>query len=699
MTASAIISRYNHMKGNAVASVTLRSFHSDVQNHLDNNSHGPLAAYVIKIRQRIAYALKKLAAAGANGAERIEWPLITIETAPVIEKKKEAPKKKTKRVLVLDGADSEAMNAIKLILEGLECNPAEAEGLNGLEFTQDGQKKVYDMVTKLILDTMNKEGLFWRMPWKVGGGGLASRGVRATNFATGTGYKGVNYTILNLIAALNGHHSPYYLTINQIRNLKGSVRKGASAWPVIFYTMLYFLDDVKISEEKYNTLSKAEKARAVVYPIIQYYHVFNGDDIKGIDFPTDVPERSGEPIEAAKKIMEGMPNPPDIQHSKKPSAYYSPSSDIIHMPNIGLFNSNEEYHGTLFHEAVHSTGHKSRLDRKFDKEPKTETGEKASYAFEELIAELGASYLCSEAGILYFTLNNSAAYISGWKKKLIEAMKKDNKFILKATAKAQKASDYILGVGNAPKSKRESKKSRPPVERTERSKAAAEHSLNDLGLKGFTTADQIPTVAENTFTLPGEIGKLLGNLQAYKLEIIVSGETSSSKSELLKQIANAFVSAGYPTAYIDWEQGGMQSKDTQEGVKRNIDPENRSKIHVGEVPRTLEAVKALAKKFKVIVLDSGTKLNLKTNEWVDQLREDHPDTIWIIAMQQNEKGGTRGGSAAEFDSPIVIKTNRPDKSDPLQNFAVVEKNRNNPTNVKYNIAQKKIIESPKEEKL
>jgi hypothetical protein len=208
---------------------------------------------------------------------------------------------------------------------------------------------------------------------------------------------------------------------------------------------------------------------------------------------------------------------------------------------------------------------------------------------------------------------------------------------------------------------------------------------------GFITADKRPQKMGDTFTLPGVIGSILGNLQRYKLEIVIAGETHSGKSELGKQIADAFISIGDEVCWIDWEQGGLRSDHTYESIERNVKPENRKKLHVSsDVPKNLEAVKALGKKFRVVVIDSGSSLKLVTNSWIDELREEYPETVWIPLMQQNEKGGTKGGTSAEFDSPVVIKTYRPDENDYTKNYAYVFKNRGNKTGQYYLIASKKI---------
>ena len=109
------------------------------------------------------------------------------------------------------------------------------------------------------------------------------------------------------------------------------------------------------------------------------------------------------------------------------------------MPRPEVFNDGEAYYATLFHELSHSTGHSSRLDRKLDSNPAPFGS--PDYSREELVAEMGAAFLTGEAGILDTQIEQTAAYIDGWLKKL----KDDRKLIVMAAAQAQKAADYILG--------------------------------------------------------------------------------------------------------------------------------------------------------------------------------------------------------------------------------------------------------------
>ena len=146
-----------------------------------------------------------------------------------------------------------------------------------------------------------------------------------------------------------------------------------------------------------------------------------------------------EAIEAAEKIYYNMPNKPRLKVDAK--AYYSPSEDYVGMPPVVTFESPQNFYSVLYHEIVHSTKHASRLN------DKTRGGKKfgdKEYALEELVAELGACYMCAESGILFHTIDNSAAYLSSWNKKLTKSIQEDKTFFLKAAARAQRASNYIL---------------------------------------------------------------------------------------------------------------------------------------------------------------------------------------------------------------------------------------------------------------
>ena len=133
-----------------------------------------------------------------------------------------------------------------------------------------------------------------------------------------------------------------------------------------------------------------------------------------------------------------MPNRPTITHHEA-RAYYTPVHDTVNMPTQSLFPKLEHYYSVLFHELTHSTGHWQRLHRQTltDLCPFGST----NYSKEELVAEMGAAFLCGVAGIANETFDNSAAYIQSWLTKL----KNDTRLVILAAAQAQKAADYIVG--------------------------------------------------------------------------------------------------------------------------------------------------------------------------------------------------------------------------------------------------------------
>jgi len=124
-------------------------------------------------------------------------------------------------------------------------------------------------------------------------------------------------------------------------------------------------------------------------------------------------------------------------------AFYAPSSDYVGMPNRTSFEKDAGYFGTLFHELIHSTGHASRLNRP----TLTESAGFGSnpYCKEELVAEMGAAFLCGHAGIGETILENSAAYVQNW----LEQLQNDKKLIVQAAGQAQRAADFILNVKHA----------------------------------------------------------------------------------------------------------------------------------------------------------------------------------------------------------------------------------------------------------
>ena len=275
------------------------------------------------------------------------------------------------------------------------------------------KNKVYEYVTDRITALLTQGTVPWHKPWK-------ARTGLPRNFVSQKPYRGINVFLLIAMS----YESPLWLTFRQALQLGGSVRKGEKACPVVFWKQLKIED--KASGEPQTI------------PLLRYYHVFNVTQCDGLKIGTEPVEAPVNGIIKPEEIVANMPQPPVIKHGMT-RAYYSPREDCVGLPPRERFERMEDYYSTIFHELVHSTGHEKRLKRAtlaehngFGSDP---------YCKEELIAEMGAVFLCGQAEISERTIDNSAAYINGW----LERFRDDKMLIVQAAAQAQKATDFILG--------------------------------------------------------------------------------------------------------------------------------------------------------------------------------------------------------------------------------------------------------------
>jgi len=219
------------------------------------------------------------------------------------------------------------------------------------------------------------------------------------------------------------------LGFSQIKAKGGSIKKGEKCTYGVYYNFFEVPKDRKDPD--------GEKIKRA---FLKYFKVWNLDQVEGIEAPTtdDTPTEEVNPLADCEAILDAMKNPATVKHGGS-RAYYVPTQDHIQMPDMQAFDNAEAYYSTRFHETVHSTGHSSRVNRPGVTDC-TYFGS-TNYSEEELVAEMGAAYLCGIVGIDNGTAENSAAYLRGWLKKL----KDDKKILVKAAFKAQKAVDYILG--------------------------------------------------------------------------------------------------------------------------------------------------------------------------------------------------------------------------------------------------------------
>jgi antirestriction protein ArdC len=375
-------------------------------------------------------------------------------------------RKKLREDAKIIGLGNPAVECEESVLHGLEYRSI-ADNLRGLG-KPVSPNDIYDYVTKLIVNTIKKVG---HLPWQKEWIGLGNEG-QAKNYVSKKPYTGANF-LLNFDIKNDEKGEaylvpikfiqPYYLTFNQIKEAKATLKKDSKAHRVIYYTMIFGFKneslEIKTSDKsKYSefiTSNGITKEDIALYgskiPVIKYYNVYRADDCLGLKFDKDKPKKQVSPIETAQSIIDGYPNPPKYTFVGD-EAYYLPTKDVVNMPNITAFTKEEFYYCTFFHELIHSTGSEKRLKR-FGNEKAT----KKEYAFEELIAELGAVFLCSEAGILFTTVENSAKYLKGWNSRLVKELENDNRFFLRASAKSQKAADLILDKNDTEKEKKVTK--------------------------------------------------------------------------------------------------------------------------------------------------------------------------------------------------------------------------------------------------
>lgn len=289
-------------------------------------------------------------------------------------------------------------------------------------------RDLYQEVTNRIMRMIEAGVAPWRRTWNTYG--------LARNYATRHIYTGINLILLNNTR----HPIPYFMTFRQAKDRGGHIKKGAKAEMAIYFNV-YYKDafDRTLSKEEADSCKKTGEEIQIL-KFIKYYNVFNIADIEGIQF--EIPEvslRPNEKIAWCENIVENMPNSPELKHIDTDRAFYSPVYDFVNMPMIEQFETPEDYYATLFHELTHATGHISRLRREEVMNPQL-FGSKP-YSREELIAEMGASFLCASVQIDYDSIiENNVAYLAGW----LKVLREDNRFIFKSAADAQKAVDYIL---------------------------------------------------------------------------------------------------------------------------------------------------------------------------------------------------------------------------------------------------------------
>lgn len=283
---------------------------------------------------------------------------------------------------------------------------------------------LYQTITDKIIAQLESGVFPWAQPWDVRCvfDGLPMNG------QTKKTYSGVNILLLWTDQLDRGFTHSRYMTFKQAQKLGGCVRKGEKSTKVVFVDSF-----TPASEKEKAEASPDYKARSRFF--LKQYAVFNVEQIDGLDADVmgkaqALPER--QPHAEAEALITATGADFRIAGGE---AFYSPSHDFIQVPDQRQFKQQIDYYRTALHELTHWTGHERRLDRKI----RNQFGSK-DYAREELVAEMGAAFLCAAKGITPTVRH--ADYLGSW----LKVLKEDNRAIFRAASQASKAADYILAL-------------------------------------------------------------------------------------------------------------------------------------------------------------------------------------------------------------------------------------------------------------
>lgn len=283
--------------------------------------------------------------------------------------------------------------------------------------TIDTRQNVYTRVTDSIIAAIEAGAGDWNMPWHRQGD-LA----RPFNVSTGNAYRGINTLALWVAAQATGYSAPIWGTYKQWQEKGAQVRKGEKASTVVFWKVS---DPTNRDTENENGETDSPRVFA------RAYCVFNAQQVDGWEVPAMPALPQAERIGYAERFFTALGATIREGGSR---ACYIPSRDEIHLPPFAAFRDAVSYYATLAHEATHWTAHASRCARDL----KGRFGSD-SYAAEELVAELGAAFLCSDLALTPQPQPDHAAYVASW----LKVLRGDPRAIFTAAAKAQAAADWM----------------------------------------------------------------------------------------------------------------------------------------------------------------------------------------------------------------------------------------------------------------
>jgi antirestriction protein ArdC len=287
-------------------------------------------------------------------------------------------------------------------------------------------RDVYSRITNTIIADLEKGVRPWMRPWSAEhAAGRITRPLRHN----GIPYKGINVVMLWSASVAKGYACPLWLTFRQAQELGGNVRKGEHGELVVYANRIM----------RTETDEKGEEIEREI-PFLKGYTVFNAEQCEGLpaQYSARVEPPTLTPMQRIERADRFIAATGAVVRHGGTRAYYAEGPDYVQMPPFETFRDAESYAATLAHETIHWTKHKMRLDRDMGRVRWGDEG----YAKEELVAELGAAFLCADLEITPEVREDHAAYMATW----LTALHGDKRLIFTAAAHAQRATDYLHGL-------------------------------------------------------------------------------------------------------------------------------------------------------------------------------------------------------------------------------------------------------------
>lgn len=287
---------------------------------------------------------------------------------------------------------------------------------------QKARNDLHQRITQQIIQAIEEGAGDYRMPWN-------TRGSSASLPQNPVGkyeYHGINVLSLWASQQLRAFTTGRWATYRQWMSIGAQVRKGEVGSPTVFYQPIMGDDDRENSRD-----SVSAQSRSVRPFVLKMATVFNADQVDGFH-----PEHAAPPADQRQDMAELV-----IKNSKAriiwggEKACYLPTRDEIHLPHPKEFATSEAYYGVAFHELVHWTGHESRCARDLSGRFGS-----ASYAIEELTAEIGAAFVSAEIELDKEPRIDHARYLSSW----LTVLKNDTTAVFAAATNASRAARYLL---------------------------------------------------------------------------------------------------------------------------------------------------------------------------------------------------------------------------------------------------------------